>query len=304
MKLLAILLNPGTLALLAVLVAMVWMLRDQKDKSRPIVVIALVINMLYPWLFTLVLGGAEGLLPWKYDHMLFRLDASLGVSAAAIALPLQGLLKIPLRVVYHIIVPVMILWLVVIRSRKGRGYFVMAYVAEMIAGPLIYAIFPACGPIYAFGAQWLHPPAVQPNVIWLIGIMNAFPSLHIATALILVLFAPGRWWRGVSLAFLAATALATISTGEHYVIDLIPGLAFGCFAASVGYRRYRSALVYLGVVLTWSCTVRFGYLFLIAHPGLLRTSAALTVAIAVHAVFKEWRHPALSVPEPALVPQE
>lgn len=304
MKLLAILMNPGTIALLAVLAAIVWMLKDQKDKSRPIVVVALVINMLYPWLFTLVLGGAEGLLPWKYDHMLFRIDASLGVSAAAIALPLQGILRVPLRVVYHIIVPVMILWLVVLRSRKGRGDFVMAYVAEMIAGPLIYAILPACGPIYAFGAQWLHPPAVQPNIIWLIGIMNAFPSLHIATALILVLFAPGKWWRGVSLVFLAATALATLSTGEHYFIDLIPGLAFGCFAASVGYRRYRSALVYLGVVLAWSCSVRFGYLFLIAHPGLLRTASVFTVAVAFHAVFKEWRHPAFHESELKLAPQE
>jgi hypothetical protein len=304
MKLLAIILNPGTIALLALLASMVWMLKDQKDKSRPIVVIALVINMLYPWLFTLVLGSEEGLLPWKFDHILYRLDASLGVSSTAIALPLQGFMRIPLRVVYHAIVPAMICWLIVIRGRKLRGFFVMAYVAEMILGPLVYAIFPACGPVYAFGAQWLHPPAVEPNVIRLIGIMNAFPSLHIATALILLLFAPGKLWRGVSIAFLAATALSTLSTGEHYVIDLIPGLAFGCFAAYAGCRKYRDAMVYLGVVLCWSISARFGYTFLMAHPGLLRTSAVLTVAVAVYAVVQEWRHPEMSAIEPALVTQQ
>ena len=68
---------------------------------------------------------------------------------------------------------------------------------------------------------------------------NVFPSFHVATAFVLVLFAPGKVWRGVSLAFLAATALATLSAGEHYAIDLVAGLAFGCFAASVEYRNVR-----------------------------------------------------------------
>ena len=302
MKLLALLLNPAITALLALLASVVWMLKDPKDKSRPIVTIALVVNMLYPWLFTLVLGGEEGLLPWKYDHILYRLDTSLGVSAPAIALLLQGVMRVPLNVVYHGIVPVMIVWLLVIRDRKFRGYFVMTYMVEAMIGPVVYAIVPACGPIYAFGKQWLHPPAVEANLIRLIGIMNSFPSLHIATALTLVLFAPGRVWRAVALAFLAATALSTISTGEHYIIDLIPGLVFGCFTASAGCRKFRSALVYLGIVLCWSCSVRFGYQFLIAQPGLLRAFAAFTVAVAVHAVYKEWRHPVMSAfgPEPRL----
>jgi hypothetical protein len=304
MKLLAILLNPAIFALVALVASVVWMLKDEKDKSRPLVVFALVLNLIYPWLLSVVLGGEAGLLPWKYDHMLFRLDASLGVSAASIALPLQGALRIPLLVVYKVILPIMVLWLLLLRSPNRRGAFVIAYVTEMIAGPIVYAIVPACGPIYAFGAQWLHPPAVQANLIYLIGIMNAFPSLHIATAFILVLFAPGKLWRGVSLVYLAGTVLATLSTGEHYFIDLIPGLAFGCFATSMGYSKFRSALVYLGIVLAWSCAVRFGYLILIAHSGLLRTFAALTVALAGIALLKEWRIPAMSPSVPSIAPQE
>jgi hypothetical protein len=129
---------------------------------------------------------------------------------------------------------------------------------------------------------------------------NAFPSLHIATALVFVFLAPGKLWRAVALAFLAATALATLAPGEHYVIDLVAGLAFGCFAASVGFREYRSALAYLGLVLAWSLIVRFGYSLLIAYPTVLRSFAVLTAVLAVWAVYKEWRVPAVRVVEPAI----
>jgi len=53
----------------------------------------------------------------------------------------------------------------------------------------------------------------------------------------------------------------------------------------VGYSRFRAALLYLAVVVCWSLTVRFEYPFLVAHPGLLRLMAVLTVGMAAHAVF-------------------
>jgi hypothetical protein len=59
----------------------------------------------------------------------------------------------------------------------------------------------------------------------------------------------------------------------------------------VGYRRFRSALLYLAVVACWTLAVRFAYPFLIAHPALLRLMAVLTIGMAMHAVFKEWRAP-------------
>ena len=293
MRLLGLLLNPGTVAMLALFASVVWMLKDEKDKSRPFVVFALVLNLVFPWLFSVVLGGEDSYFSGRYDHILARIDDSLGASAASIALPLQGALRIPLSVVYQTIIPMMICWLVVARNRERRGSLVFAYVAVLLGGPILYTIVPACGPIYAFGAGWLHPPAVRAEVIRLAGMPNAFPSLHLGTALVLVLFAQGKLWRGISLAFLAGTALATLSTGEHYVVDLIPGLVFGCSAACAGYRRVWSALAYLGVALSWSIAVRFGYAFLIIHPGLLRLLAALTVALTSFAVVKEWNRTAV-----------
>ena len=234
--------------------------------------------------------------------MLLNVDKSPGLSAASIAIRLQGWWRVLLIVFYQLLVPMMILWYIVNKSQNRRGSVVFAYIAELAAGPIMYTILPACGPIYAFGAQWLDPPPVQAHVIRLSGMPNAFPSLHIGTALVLVLFAQGKLWRIVSLVFLAGTAMATIATGEHYVIDLVPGLIFGCFAAYAGHLRFRSAVLYLGVVVSWSVAVRFDYVILIVHPFLLRSFAAITVAIAILAVFKEGGIPALRETRSAIAP--
>ncbi len=291
MRLLSLLLNPSIIATLALFLSVLWMLKNQKDKTRPLLVFALTLNLFFGFLLTVLMGREGGLLPWKYDRVLFVLDRTLGVSAADIANPLQGFPRIPLVVIYQLMVPMMICWFLVTQYRNARGSVVLAYIGELVAGPVLYAVLPACGPIYAFGAQWLNPQQVQAGTMKLAAMPNAFPSLHVGTALVFVFFAPGKVWRAVSLAFLAGTLLATLSTGEHYVIDLVAGLAFGSFAACVGYGRTRIALIYLGVVLSWSLAIRFAYRFLIAHPGLLRLLAVLTVAMAIQAVLREWQIP-------------
>jgi hypothetical protein len=222
---------------------------------------------------------------------LFRLDASLGIQAASIARPLQGSLHIPLWIIYQSMVPMMIAWYLLTRNRRSSGSIILAYVAELVSGPLLYTIVPACGPIYAFGKQWLHPPAVTPDAVRLAGMPNAFPSLHIGTALVFLMFAPGKIWKAVAFLFLAATSLATLSTGEHYVIDLIAGLAFGVFVSAIGMRNYHRASYFLALTLTWSLGVRFAYMILLAHPILTRSLAALTVLSAAIALGKQWSTP-------------
>jgi PAP2 superfamily len=290
MRLIPLLFNPAFFGTLAVFLAAIWMLRDPRDKTRPLLVFALVLNLFYGFLLTVFMQREGSLFPWKFDFILFRMDASLGLQAAAIARPLQGALRVPLYIVYQAMVPMMIGWFLFTRYRNHPRSIIPAYAAELAAGPLLYAVLPACGPAYAFGAEWLHPAAATPAIaIRLTGMPNAFPSLHMATALVLVLFAPGRKARAIALAFLFATALATLSTGEHYLIDLIPGLAFGAFAAGVGLGRYRQAAGFLGVACAWSLAVRFAAQGLLARPFVLQASAVLTVLLVVAAVVQEWR---------------
>jgi|HubBroStandDraft_5_1064220.scaffolds.fasta_scaffold29430_3 hypothetical protein len=300
MHLLAILTNPAVIGIVALFLSVVWMLRDQTDKTRPLLVFALTLNLFFGFLLTIFMSREGSLLPFKFDYVLANLDGALGVSAASMARPLEGFWRIPLIVVYQLMVPMMICWFFVTRSGNPRVSIVMAYVAELIAAPILYAIFPACGPIYAFGARWLHPPQVEAAAVRLVGMPNAFPSLHLGTAMVFVLMAPGRVGRVVSLVFLAATAMATISTGEHYVIDLVAGLAFGCFAASVGFGRFRRAVWYLALGLCWSLAVRFGYHALIAYPALTKSLALLTIALAVLAVVREWSGRDVSSAEPTV----
>ncbi len=290
MRLIPVLLNPAFVGTVALFLAAIWMLRDPKDKTRPLLVFALVLNLFYGFLLTVFMEREGSLFPWKFDYVLFRMDASLGLQAAVLARPLQGALRVPLYIVYQAMVPMMIVWFLLTRYRKHPRSIIPAYAAELAAGPLLYAVLPACGPLYAFGAQWLHPSAATPAVaIRLTGMPNAFPSLHMATALVLVFFAPGRKWRALALAFLFATGLATLSTGEHYCIDLVPGLAFGAFAAALGLGRYRQAAGFLGLACAWTLGVRFSAQWLLAHPPVLRVSAALTVLLVAVALVQAWR---------------
>lgn len=283
------LLNPAFDAITALFLAVIWMLRDQKDKTRAQLVFALVLNLFYGVLLNIFMAREGSLFPWKYDYILFHMDQSLGIPSATIAGPLQGFWRVPLFVIYELMVPMMIAWFLVTRYRNLRGSVVLAYIAELVFGPLLYAIVPSCGPIYAFGKQWLNPPAVPADPIRLAGMPNAFPSLHVATAFVLVMFAPGKFWKLVALVFLAGTCLGILSTGEHYVIDLVPGFAFGAFAACAGMRNFRRAAVFLAVSLAWSLAVRFGFSTLIAYPIITRSFAFVTVVLGAMALFQQWR---------------
>jgi len=300
---LSILSNPAVIGLMAVFLSVIWMLRDENDRTRPFLVLALVVNLFYGWLLSFVMGRENGLVPWKYDFVLRGLDDALAVPTAHIAGMSQPL-RYPLMVVYQLMVPMMIAWFLVARQRRASGSLVVAYVTEMIVGPMLYAIVPGCGPLYAFHGQWLHPPDVQAVVIRLSGMPNAFPSLHAATGLVFVSFARGWLWKSVSLLFLVGTILATISTGEHYAIDLVAGLAFGCFAANAGTRKIARSAIYLALVLGWSLTVRFAHAFLIAHSMLLALLAGATLVAVVAHVFVEWQgdHQLLPVTAEAAAP--
>jgi PAP2 superfamily len=303
MSILRLALSPGITALLLLSLSIAWMLKNEKDRARPLLVLGLTLNLLYNWSFNILMGKAGSLLHWKYDYYLYRVDKVLGISAAVVALSFRGFWPVILSMIYSVMVPMMIFW-VLVNRKQDVGTLVRTYAAELVVGPILYGVMPACGPAYAFGKVWTHPPVVQLERIQLSAIPNAFPSLHLATALVFVLVARSRLWRGVSLAFLAGTALATLTTGEHYVIDLVAGLAFGCFAVSAGSCRIRRAIAYLGITLAWSLAIRFGVNALIAYPGVVRLFSMLTVLVALHAVWVEWRADRSQVPCKQMVRSE
>ncbi len=288
MRAINFLFSPPVIAVTSLFLAVIWMLRDEKDKVRAELVFALVLNLFYGVLMNIFMVREGAIFPWKFDRVLLNLDSSLGVQAATVAGALEGPVHLFLWAVYQSMVPMMIAWYLLIRYRRIPGSIILAYIAELVVGPLLYTIVPACGPIYAFKKQWLHPPGVAPLPVRLSGMPNAFPSLHVGTAFVFLMFAPGRVWKAAAFLFLVATCLATLSTGEHYVIDLIAGLSFGVFVSSVGLHSYRRAGGFLALTLVWSLGVRFAYATLIAHPMLTRSMAGITLLLVIVALYRHW----------------
>jgi hypothetical protein len=115
------------------------------------------------------------------------------------------------------------------------------------------------------------------------------PSLHMATALLLVFFSNrNRCLLGISCAFLAGTVCATLAL-EHYVVDLIVAVPFTCVAFELAHGRVIRAIKYLGVVLGWLLLIRFAWPALLQHAWTLRFMAMSSVAVGVHAIVLSWR---------------
>ncbi len=141
------------------------------------------------------------------------------------------------------------------RDRERQGHFA-AGVLLLMLGHLTYLFVPARGPWHFLehvhagplpgGPIFRHVMATQihagPG-------LDAFPSLHTAITLYLVLFAHHYWprvrWAGYFIA--SQVIIATVFLRFHYVVDVIAGFAFGLLVFSVTpnlvawYRRIRMA---------------------------------------------------------------
>jgi hypothetical protein len=121
--------------------------------------------------------------------------------------------------------------------------------AVILAGTIIlplYMICPAAGPKYLFGPgfPWWIPdmsggaasvviPTFNPTPEGI----NAIPSGHFTWALLMFWFARQYSSKGVQIAtgtYAVLTCLATLGTGEHYVVDLVVAVPFGGWCLGYG----------------------------------------------------------------------
>jgi hypothetical protein len=273
--------SPALLLLLLTFASVLWMLKDESDKTRVLLFFGLLINAIYGSLQQAFMGAMDGVLPWKYDYVLYGIDNALGASAPAIARSAAPLVQFVLTIAYELMVPAMIVLYIFAADSRQRKDLTVAYFAEMVFGPLLYAVLPACGPVYAFHATW---PNVQQHpglqAVKLGGAPNAFPSLHLATAIVMLAFAKPGAWRIFAVVFFAATAASTIVTGEHYVIDLAGGIIFAGFACNAGRRNYRIASLFFILTALYAVLIRFTPETLVSHPVLLREFVIASVALS------------------------
>src|SRR5262249_35207453 len=123
------------------------------------------------------------------------------------------------------------------------------------------------------------------------GYRNAMPSLHMGWALLSWWYCRGlSWWsKSVALAFLVFTFLATLGTGEHYLIDLVVAFPFalmvlGIFSFSLSWKnrdRLLSVFASLGIILVWLFLLRFANSVFWISPAVPWTLVAATVLASV-----------------------
>jgi hypothetical protein len=271
------LLGMSSLALLAY--RRIW--SDEEDCERlHYAFLPLLLFVLLGYAGSVPLAITNRLHPKTLDLFLYNFDASMGVQlsfkAGQLVLQSRWLTRIALFFYFALPIPVMLVYGKQL-ARHGRAAMSI-FLGFFIAGPLavvLYNLFPACGPIYLFGSEFpLVAPSVQQVKTMLIepvlvsGARNAFPSLHLAWALLACWYAEGlsHWTKFFLLLFVAGTVLATLGLGEHYFIDLVAAFPFALMIHAAcaldlpwfDRRRLMPLLSGLLLLLGWIALLRFG----------------------------------------------
>ena len=192
------------------------------------------------WMASSLLDFTERLHPKTFDLFLYSFDSSLRVPTSFLIG--QFLWTFPwLRAIcllFYIALPLPLALVYAAKLRQARPNALAVMIAFLVTGPIgviFYNVMPACGPVHLFGAAFpFHPLstadamrlAVVPVVI--AGARNAIPSLHMTWVLLIWWNSKGLalWVRAIALAFVWFTVLATLGTGEHYLIDLVVAFPF------------------------------------------------------------------------------
>jgi hypothetical protein len=189
--------------------------------------------------------GANLVRPNKLDLFVFKIDGMLGFQPSfVLARFIHGhmALRVMLALVYDLL-PVAIvllfggyLWF---RSDREAMGMVPVFVWNLALSVVVYLLFPVCGPAYAFpgfpaapvGPIFAHPMVINAPP-------NGVPSVHFSTALLIFWYARmlpgGRWIGGV---YLFLTAMITMGSGEHYLLDLAIAVPYAVLVYFLGNRK-------------------------------------------------------------------
>jgi membrane-associated phospholipid phosphatase len=138
-----------------------------------------------------------------------------------------------------------VLWL---RDRKAWLQFISRVIVLSLAGLATYIMFPEAPPwmaardgdigvpidrLSARGWIWLHASNVKHALAHAqedgTNAVAAMPSLHVAFACLVAIFVGSKLrskWRWLLVLYPIAMGYALVYTGEHYVVDLVAGVAY------------------------------------------------------------------------------
>jgi hypothetical protein len=279
----------GMASLVVMALNAVWL----EGEERKTVLLALVPSLL-------ILGSnhyagylhkfTENAHPKVLDLYLYSFDSSLHAPIAFWMGQLYAKWKLlgDVSLVFYVGLPFSLALVYAGQASRMRGKAIPIFVAFLLMGPvggIFYNLFPALGPAHLFGDRFPWQPLATDQArrlflepVAIPGLRNAIPSLHMGWTLMSLWYSRGLsvWERGLAIFFVFFTVIATMGTGEHYLIDLVVAFPFVLFlqaacATAVEWsdsRRWAPFVFGLATVLVWFWALRYA-------PHLFWYSAAI-----------------------------
>jgi hypothetical protein len=296
---------PGFGALLILGLRAFW--SESRSRSNALVLLGEAATLI---LFLLVAQHAlstTGVLnPKTYDIWLFVADGSLGFQPSFVmgrVLVDSRTLTISALLTYDslpFVMAAVCAWHIPVGAVRPPWYILTLFMLAGVGGWLLYDLLPATGPVYVFTRDfpWARLPYSELHKIVLEKVAiapaiprNAIPSLHVGWVILLVwnsrkFILPARIF---VLLYLVLTLVATLGTGQHYLVDLIVSLPFALLMQSLVWlvlpgdrrRRITAILVGAGLVAGWFGLLRFGIPFLLQSRAIPWMLIAATMAVTL-----------------------
>jgi len=260
-----------------------------------------------------MLYAASGREPLTYDAILAAADRGFGFDASALAaraLAQWTILYWTSKFVYDSL-PLALCVAVAARNRRIGPEDQERLIWKMILAAgcafVVFSIVPACGPRFFWGDRFplatttadipLRPMVVSPS-----DFRNALPSLHFTGALFVAwAFRPFNVViRSSAWVYAAVTVLATLGSGQHYLIDLVVAIPFAVVVdLTVRREHLATATVALGIVVVWVVLIRWAGTWLASNPWFTLAFAAMSVTVPF---VYPWRLRARDARQPLLTP--
>jgi hypothetical protein len=178
-------------------------------------------------------------------------------------------------------------------SRRALGAVILLFFSSVLA-VIGYRIVPVAGPRFALAGFPDQIPQLLPSEVHRLVLdpeieRNGVPSLHFASALLI-------WWSfrragtllgTLGAAFLVGTFIATLGTGEHFLVDLIISVPFalalhaGFMAQDIAPSAARWRAIAIGSALTavWVVALRSAWFVLRGPIWILALLTATSVIV-------------------------
>ena len=254
-----------------------------QEQDRRLLLYAFVPALLFlgsDWMSSSLLSLTEAAHPKTLDLYLYSFECSLRMQPSFMMGQVFSrwiwLREVSLLFYLALPIPLALVYAGQLIRRKERALPVMlAFLATGPVGVAFYNLYPATGPIHLFLERFpFHPLTIAQAAhlflepVAIASARNAIPSLHMAWVLLAWWSSRGlSWWtRGIALAFLVFTVLATLGIGEHYFIDLVVAYPFALLVRAISsFRlpwrnagRAQAAIVGALGTFAWLALLRFG----------------------------------------------